>query len=77
MASASTPGPSTAGHPPPGVGVRRWVVRVLGVEVLAIEAPGTDAADDARLDDIGTAHVVGFVQPVVEVREPLPDRESW
>lgn len=77
MASAPTPGPSTAGHPRPGVGVRRWVVRVLGVEVLAIEVTDPDSDDDLHVDDIGTAHVVGFVQPVVEVRESLPDRESW
>jgi hypothetical protein len=50
------------------------VVRLLGVEVVHIEvADGPDP--DARIDDIGTAHVVGFARPVVEVRESLPERD--
>lgn len=52
----------------------RLIVRLLGVEVVHVEVDD-GGYDPPRVDDIGTAHVVGFAPPVVEVREVLPDRE--
>lgn len=50
-------------------------VRLLGVEVLRVELLDEPEPDHPRVDDLSTPHVVGFAAPLVEVREPLPDRE--
>lgn len=58
-----------------GVATVILAVRLLGVEVLRVELLDEPEPDHPRVDDLSTPHVVGFAAPLVEVREPLPDRE--